>query len=55
MPVKAESERSLVMDPTISELVRMKMQSTSEETKKSITIDIWDFAGHDIYYTTHQV
>ena len=36
---------------------RMKGRTVKreEEEKEQITLSIWDFAGHELYYTTHQV
>ena len=52
------------IQPDISELLEKKIkstksskspESTSTTSEESISLHIWDFAGHELYYTTHQV
>ena len=48
-------ETKTELAPDISNLVMEKLQSSAEEDEEPLTIHIWDFAGHELYYTTHQV
>ena len=48
-------ETKTELDPDISNLVMEKLQSSAEEDEEPLTMHIWDFAGHELYYTTHQV
>ena len=51
---KAEEE----IDLDIAKLVQKKQQTDSSFTEASeepMKIHIWDFAGQELYYTTHQV
>ena len=42
--------------PEISNLLSQKIKASSRKTEEqAITVDMWDFAGHELYYTTHQV
>ena len=54
METQAEEE----IDLDIAKLVQTKQQTDSSLTEGSdepINIHIWDFAGQELYYTTHQV
>ena len=49
------SEAKTELAPVISNLVMEKLKSSAEEDEEPLTMHIWDFAGHELYYTTHQV
>ena len=48
-----------LVERMIKEQVRLKeaQESAAGENCQSgdLSLSIWDFAGHDVYYTTHQV
>ena len=46
--------------PEISQLITKEVKSptkpaVSEKKEEKPSLHIWDFAGHELYYTTHQV
>ena len=43
-----------LIDPDIAKAYRQQRMFSSQK-KEDITLSIWDFAGQDLYYTTHQV
>ena len=43
-----------VFSPEMSKLFKDKLGATREDDE-TISLYIWDFAGHEMYYTTHQV
>ena len=62
---QAQDERTVVetqveeqIDMDIAKLVKTKQEldpDLTESTGEPIKIHIWDFAGQELYYTTHQV
>ena len=54
MEIQGEEE----IDMDIAKLVQKKQEtgpSLSGRSEEPIKIHIWDFAGQELYYTTHQV
>ena len=44
------------MSPEIAKLLQEKARlPASQDENDSVNFDIWDFAGQELYYTTHQV
>ena len=54
-------QKEAMIHPDISVLLKQKIESTkkgedsSKNREEGISFHIWDFAGHELYYTTHQV
>ncbi|XP_030845158.1 uncharacterized protein LOC752124 isoform X2 [Strongylocentrotus purpuratus] len=46
-----------LVEKMLKEQVRLKEIGTArtDNGREGVSLSIWDFAGHDIYYTTHQV
>ena len=59
-PPKTKQNETTI-HPDISVLLKEKIESTkkgedsSKNREEGISFHIWDFAGHELYYTTHQV
>ena len=55
--VERQEEEGVGME--IAELVKKKQEAgprkSKQPTEEAIKIHIWDFAGQELYYTTHQV
>ena len=54
--VETQAEEQIDMD--IAKLVKTKQEldpDLTESTEEPMKIHIWDFAGQELYYTTHQV
>ena len=45
------------LTPEIQKCLEEELRTTKEDDKEeeTLTMQIWDFAGHELYYTTHQV
>ena len=58
-PKQSKPQPSSEVDLDIAKMVQEKTVSASPSKKviseESIMLHIWDFAGQDLYYTTHQV
>ena len=54
-------QKETMIHPDISVLLQNKIESSkkggdsSKNREEGISLHIWDFAGHELYYTTHQV
>lgn len=48
--------QSSVTKPLVSEATPSNSQDSDKtNTEKKVVLNIWDFSGQSIYYTTHQV
>ena len=58
-PSRPKSQPSNEVDLEIAKMVQQKDVMASSPRKRTaeepVVLHIWDFAGHDLYYTTHQV
>ena len=58
-PSQRKSQPSNEVDLEIAKMVQQKDVMASSPKKRTaeepVVLHIWDFAGHDLYYTTHQV
>ena len=58
-PSQRKSQPSNEVDLEIAKMVQQKAVTALSPRKRTseepMVLHIWDFAGHDLYYTTHQV
>ena len=58
-PSRPKSQPSNEVDLEIAKMVQQKAVMASSPRKRTaeepVVLHIWDFAGQDLYYTTHQV
>ena len=58
-PLRSKALPSNEVDPEIAKMVQEKAVTALSPRKRTseepMVLHIWDFAGHDLYYTTHQV
>ena len=55
--VKGDLNRAMdeeLFSPEMSKLLKDRLGATGSG-EDAISLYIWDFAGHEMYYTTHQV
>ena len=58
-PSRPKSQPANEVDLEIAQMVQEKAKITlsprKQKSEDPVVLHIWDFAGHDLYYTTHQV
>ncbi|XP_072043451.1 uncharacterized protein [Amphiura filiformis] len=55
LSINGEAEESSTSIESIPEDVISAMESRSNEVNEDVELSLWDFAGQDLYYITHQV
>ena len=48
-------QKSATTSPVKSGILSVGTVETTKTRDSAISLQIWDFAGHELYYTTHQV
>ena len=51
----AREQKSATTSPAKAEIQPSQTFKTTTKRDHPISLQIWDFAGHELYYTTHQV